>query len=777
MDKSSHEKSKPIILLGTSLITFGCVLAVTSLAWFCPPQSNASVTGMKGEATGSYFESGTGKEGDPYIIANAKQLYYFNWLQDLGYFNEVDETAKEIPTTYFKIKDGVTEMDAGNYILPPAGTSENPFVGNFDGNGCVVKNLTISNSWEELKSTKPAQAKQNGNILESSEIVGFFGIVGEYVTDISYEPSANAVKDLYFDNLTVKSAATNVLAGFIAGYANGTIDNCGIHCGQFSFVNGATALTGTKLEGKSLSRFTLIGDYDETSKNFVWTGQPTSSGGSSGTESSWGGSIDMRTMNRRLSYIMNTDPNVKMDGSYLSSSRTDIKLNAQYNYSYYGGEYYWKANSYNNTCYLMNGTCLPLNVDLTAMGLNSDSEITVQAAGVTLHANEQYKGATSETVSKSNTGYLVSYSTYRGDSWVRSGIRTFAASAYYSGIPDSFSGDTYEITYDENTKKQFAMYTIQGNTTYCIIDDVNKDNYAASATNKTYADLGLTKYKNVRSNFDATMNGAQVYHGFHFMQKLPNDAVTTNLTSYTVTQSASILGNAYESYEFIKGALNFTVEKDGRITAIVGSGYAGAGSGNSLFDLYKAERDGNHKITSLTRISQVYTDANGNVAYNSKPSDDYSLSIDIKTLASTSNKLSKDAAYYFEIPVTAGDYVIGTASSSGANNAYFMYLDIGANGAESKEDTTISNTNIDFVYKENGALAKITDEGYTPSGVVFSIGGPSTSAGLIYFKRETKNNKDEGGVVYVGVAYYTATGCSITPAGNGKSTNKEPDED
>ena len=73
--------------------------------------------------------------------------------------------------------------------------------------------------------------------------------------------------------------------------------------------------------------------------------------------------------------------------------------------------------------------------------------------------------------------------------------------------------------------------------------------------------------------------------------------------------------------------------------------------------------------------------------------------------------------------------------------------------------------------------SQITDEGYTPSGVVFSIGGPSTSAGLIYFKRETKNNKDEGEVVYVGVAYYAATGCSITPAGNGKSTKKEPDAD
>ena len=37
MEKNSHRKNKSIILLGASFITLGCVLAGTSLAWFCPP--------------------------------------------------------------------------------------------------------------------------------------------------------------------------------------------------------------------------------------------------------------------------------------------------------------------------------------------------------------------------------------------------------------------------------------------------------------------------------------------------------------------------------------------------------------------------------------------------------------------------------------------------------------------------------------------------------------------------------------------------------------------
>lgn len=548
-----------------------------------PPQSNASVTGMKGEATGSYFESGTGKEGDPYIIANAKQLYYFNWLQDLGYFNEVDETAKEIPTTYFKIKDGVTEMDAGNYILPPAGTSENPFVGNFDGNGCVVKNLTISNSWEELKSTKPAQAKQNGNILESSEIVGFFGIVGEYTTDISYETSANAVKDLYFDNLTVKSAATNVLAGFIAGYANGTIDNCGIHCGQFSFVNGATALTGTKLEGKSLSRFTLIGDYDETSKNFVWKGQP-SSGGDEGND--WGGSIDFYSLNRRLTYITGRQSSATASGSY--SLVEDSGFNSSWKIDIRG--FVNNSEKDNPYCYIKANTILPLNVNTDAEDSNSvfyggeiDGNLTTtySSSSYQWKTTSFYKNKTSEedAILSSNTGYVIggNHTTYSGD--VVANVQLLTSGL--SGISSPYDGTLTMYTIDTRTS---------GNATSA---EVNSTNYQST--------FGYTRYKAVREEFDKTMNGLTKVHGFHMYQI---SDYLTNYEKYITTAKAKINNVTYPSYQFMDSGVNFTLKKGGYITVIAGAYYR-KGNSHTLFDLYKVDRDTSGTITGLNRINQI----------------------------------------------------------------------------------------------------------------------------------------------------------------------------
>ena len=71
--------------------------------------------------------------------------------------------------------------------IPPIGTEEYPFIGEFNGNGHKVKNLTISNK----KGTgdlvySPTNAKFSNNILRfvddsksyDIEIVGMFGVTG-----------------------------------------------------------------------------------------------------------------------------------------------------------------------------------------------------------------------------------------------------------------------------------------------------------------------------------------------------------------------------------------------------------------------------------------------------------------------------------------------------------------------------------------------------------------------------------------------------------------------
>ena len=133
-------------------------------------------------------------------------------------------------------------------------------------------------------------------------------------------------------------------------------------------------------------------------------------------------------------------------------------------------------------------------------------------------------------------------------------------------------------------------------------------------------------------------------------------------------------------------------------------------------------------------------------------------------------------AIYQEIPVPAGDYVVGNGNSS-VNMTTILYLDIGANADESSGGTSgeIENTNIDFVYEDSASangLAKIDATGYVSSGVVFSIScTPTDAAKLLYFKRDSSGNAQG---TDVGVIYYTASGYTITPAGNGASTNKDP---
>lgn len=318
MKESKGKKAfkKPFLILGLAFIALGCTLGLSSLAWFATPSTSASVTKMEGEANGSYFESGTGVEGDPYIIANAKQLYYFAWLQDMGFFNSptTDESTAEttIQTTYFKIKDGLTSIDASGYVLPPVGIEKYPFVGNFDANNCTITGLTVSNKigtgyieeYPTLLDTENSKlTKEEFNGEDQASIVGFFGIIGEYnkIPSATYDSETNEVKNLYLDDLTIKTSdKSNLLIGIFAGYVNGLIDNCGVHYAKMN-INGATS----KLSNFSnVSRFTLIGDYNTDEYRYA---QDTESG-SSGDEG-YGTSIDVYSLYNKLSTSLGSTDN------------------------------------------------------------------------------------------------------------------------------------------------------------------------------------------------------------------------------------------------------------------------------------------------------------------------------------------------------------------------------------------------------------------------------------------------------------------------------------
>ena len=276
--------------MGLAFLTIGCSFAAFSLAWFCPPQTNKEIQGLTGEATGSYFEGGTGTESDPYLIANAKQLYYFSWLQDMGYFN--DSSSGTIAPTYFEL---MNDIDASGFVLPPCGIETYPFVSNFDAKNYTVKNLTVSNYIGDNYITNYPTSRITPDAFNSNAaIVGFFGIIGSYNgSPASYDTEATEVKNLYLDNLTIKTKKDNLLVGIFAGYVNGEINNCGVHYAKMD-INGATSKIS---DFSKVSEFTLIGSYNK--KKYKWDGDPDSGSGSGG-DVGYGTSVDIRKLHGTL---------------------------------------------------------------------------------------------------------------------------------------------------------------------------------------------------------------------------------------------------------------------------------------------------------------------------------------------------------------------------------------------------------------------------------------------------------------------------------------------
>lgn len=299
-----------------------------TIAWFQISknvQDGDDDVNIIGSIQSQYF-TGTGTTNDPYIIETPIQLYYFAWLQNLGYYNvpytedEVSDynamTSEEkteyladhdniVPTTsiikqvHFKLGNDITSLDMGeirdsnnqviqtDYYLPAIGTPQYPFVGYFDGNEKQVKNLTIESAVANTTET-PSLYKDEDNYEQHFKVVGFFGVVGSIRSDnkitfegdstYTYSSQVNQVTDLFLDNITISATATtnsndNLLIGLIAGYVNGTISNTYISNSGMDISTNRTAL-GTGYGPNTinkLSQYSVVGYCRNAYRNTIDT--------------------------------------------------------------------------------------------------------------------------------------------------------------------------------------------------------------------------------------------------------------------------------------------------------------------------------------------------------------------------------------------------------------------------------------------------------------------------------------------------------------------------
>lgn len=345
------KKKSLAMILGVSMFFLAAAVSAPSLAWFIEIQDKANTQNMSGVIHGAYF-GGSGTEGDPYTISQPKQIYYFNWLQDIGYFN-TKTSNQDLTQIYFKLTD---DIDMSGFVLPPAGTTRFPFVGSFDGDGHTISNLTITNVYSDLTDPvtqsldKQSMGTAGGHLKtlnnNDCEIVGFFGVIGDsdgelstdhqtgyllddgsqnytYQNATDYVVATNVVKNVAFKNLTVDSHTTNTLSGLAAGFVNATMSGVAVDDSSLSFSNtdqGALTTFTNNLSDYSLVGYAAPQFRGNVQKAEAHAIAPTVENPNSAQGGDqWGGSIDMRTMYQN---VLATEQNATTRVQYATTKRT-----------------------------------------------------------------------------------------------------------------------------------------------------------------------------------------------------------------------------------------------------------------------------------------------------------------------------------------------------------------------------------------------------------------------------------------------------------------------
>jgi len=344
-------KRKYQALVSIALAIFSIVAFSTStFAWFAylPELQFGTGSGKIDVGAGSetsYYESGSGNSPeDPYIISNRNHLYNLAWLQYMGRYNSPSITQK-----YFKLKN---DIDMRGLTLPPIGTDQYPFLGNFDGNNKTVSNLVVSNDDPSSNNSDFGVTKPSNNNLTGTtppEIVGFFGVVGQspVIDDLTFTSSIVSIYNVTLDNLTVKSETEQTLIGLAAGYVDGTLSGVKISGNATLNVDGESTSAAIDSITNHISDYGLVGYSTKTSRSGSYSQDVSNyydSEDNEGQGANWGGSIAIDDLFDRLLDIKNTytietnsfateKTNYYREGSYYSTVATNTTSTPIYEYN------------------------------------------------------------------------------------------------------------------------------------------------------------------------------------------------------------------------------------------------------------------------------------------------------------------------------------------------------------------------------------------------------------------------------------------------------------
>jgi hypothetical protein len=570
-------------------------------------------------------------------------------------------------------------------------------------------------------------------VENGDQIIGFFGVVGEYngKPSATYSSEVVSVSNLYLNYITISSKTNSALIGIVAGYVNGTMTSVGVLHACIKSSNGTkslmTSLSQTSLIGKSATGVSIQSSYKSSDNN----DEEKENG------QGFGGSLDMFTLNKRVTYMFGASARQENGSAVKYNKYTYTTINQNYNatISELNNNYMYAVSDSSfsgptdytsrNRAYLWGGSYIPLNVDTDKMFTSNISSGQLGSTNNYWYTTDYYTSAdnTSEYVLPTNTGYIVA-GTYSSESLESVSTAIGAGIAYSTEKNDTYGTIKNSITMSSDYKSisKLDIYYTNGSGS-CFIGDNEDIKNSLVRYDAVYEQLKSSfKYYYV----DTNKVHAFAYSGFQFQE-----SVATN-TRITAKDTAVYLGgNKYSSYQFLASSVNFTLTQTGYITAVVAttlsSDYAG-----KMFNLYKINRkesgSGNNltsTISDVTQITKAYVTSSGNalLAYNdsnkkekiiykdgdilktydvstkkvtyvdsdnvthtedsSDPTTGATLKFSSAWYSADTGKMKGYAMHYVEIPVFSGDYAIGCTNT---NAAFFLYLDVGANGSSSEGD-------------------------------------------------------------------------------------------
>lgn len=680
------------------LISSTCV----SLSWF-NKGFNVKFDNQTGKSLANYFASGDGTKDNPYTITESIHFYNFAWLQYLGEFNKTikKDNIDVIDQKYFKLGSNV---NMNGLVVPPVGTSEYAFVGNFDGGEYVVNNLTVSNNFDDFSGKHPSVVTKADFDKKNINILGAFGVVGNdevnnpdkkskyNLTENGITSPINCLKNLYLDNVTIKSTSNQLLIGIIAGYVNGCIETCGVHYSKLEIANGTQYISGNQIINlnsninnyinNNISNYALLGAYNNDS--YYWDGEP----GFGGSGNDFGGSIDIYNLDRRIVNINSRSDTVSDTNFSIYKTYTNAKFNLV-DVSNFGKTITEGYNTSNATS-INEGSFLPLNVDLSKIDDYGNTTLS-----------------SSETILPNNTGYIVG-----GGSKTATGgaikIQRIAVDKTSNRLDKFFIGsstdaiDASNIAFSYWDQKHKKTIRIKDKENYLNFQNDDKDFIKST-------DLASSRYDSVKKDIleilkNNSLPNTKFASPLLFFNKTNNSTTSDNIATL---KEAYICGSQPKlDYQMYKGGINFTLTKSGAVTFVMPTI---RDDKSELFNLYSVQRDSNYKIIGSTELSNK--------------------------LPSTGKQLLPNRIYYCEVSLEKGDYFLGATSSTAV--PYFMYLDIGASGSSTTTDPKKPLKNVDFVDAagegENKKLNKVDPNNL--SNVAFKISGTFDNNYSYYFRR------------------------------------------